>query len=260
MTTQKELIEFWQHEEQAVFEGWDFSYLNGRMIEESPPWSYEEMAMDFMANASALLDMGTGGGEKLMAMQASWPERVMVTEGYPPNIQLARKNLKPLGVEVFDVPGEVDVTLPFADGSFDLIINRQTGYGFFEVARVLGENGRFLTQQIESAWAYDLKLAFGMQPPQKEPALMRALRYLVKTDLWVERAEAWSGILTFTDVGAIVYYLNAIPWIVDGFSVETHLPYLIVLQDKVERGEKLEFIAAKYLIQARKSKEVNSRQ
>lgn len=254
MTTTQELIDFWKHEEQAIFEGWDFSYLKDREIIEKTPWVYEDVATGLMRNATSMLDMGTGGGEKLLGMQDSWPETVMVTEGYPPNVIKARETLTPIGVEVFDVPGEVDDVLPFPDASFDLVINRQTGYGFFEVARVLKENGRFLTQQIETAWAWDLKRAFGIKIPKKEPSLMRALHYLVQTDLWVERAEAWTGTLTFTDVGAIVYYLKAIPWIVDGFSVDTHLPYLLSLQEKVERGEKLKFCAAKYLLQARKPK------
>lgn len=254
MTQSQELIDFWQHEEQAEFQGWDFAYLAGRMIEEVPPWSYESLAMAFMGSAAHLLDMGTGGGERLLDMRDTWPEIVTATEGYPPNVTLARKNLEPLGVQVFDVAGTVEAVLPFPDGRFDLVINRQTGYAFFEVARVLGENGRFLTQQIESAWAYDLKLAFGIQLPKKEPSLMRALRYLVQTGLWVERAEAWTGTLTFTDVGAIVYYLKAVPWIVQDFSVDTHLPYLLALQKQVDRGEELRFSAAKYLLQARKPK------
>jgi hypothetical protein len=252
MSNSQELIDFWKHEEQAHFEGWDFSYLKDREIVEKTPWVYEDLATGLMADATKMLDMGTGGGEKLLGMQAFWPETVVATEGYPPNVITARQNLGALGVTVFDVPGEVDAKLPFPDANFDLVINRQTGYGFTEVARVLGENGRFLTQQIETAWAWDLKLAFGIQIPKKEPSLMRALRYLVQTDLWVERAEAWTGTLTFTDVGAIVYYLKAIPWIVDGFSVDTHLPYLLTLQEKIDRGEKLQFCAAKYLLQARK--------
>ena len=252
MTHSKALIDLWKYEEKTEFQGWDFTYLVGRMIEEVPPWSYESIAMGFMEDATDLLDMGTGGGERLLDMRSVWPEKVVATEGYSPNVTLARNNLASFGVAVFDVPGEVDAKLPFPDGRFDLIINRQTGYGFSEVARVLGENGRFLTQQIETTWAYDLKLAFGVQPPKKEPSLMRALRYLVQTDLWLERAEAWTGTLTFTDVGAIVYYLKAIPWIVEGFSVESHLPYLFALQEKADRGEKLQFCAAKYLLQARK--------
>ena len=252
MTDSQELIDFWKHEEQANFQGWDFAYLDGRMIEEVPPWSYEDLAMNFMLDATTILDMGTGGGERLLEMRDSWPAQVAVTEGYPPNVALARENLEPLGVEVFDVPGTVDAVLPFPDNSFDLIINRHTGYGFFEVARVLGGNGRFLTQQIDSAWGYDLKLAFGIESPTKEPSLMRALRYLVQTDLWVERAEEWTGSMLFTDVGALVYYLKAIPWMVEGFSVDTHLSFLLALQEKLDRGEELRFCAKKYLLQAKK--------
>gem|GEM_PF-1972829 len=36
--------------------------------------------------------------------------------------------------------------------------------------------------------------------------------------------EDWQGALCFTDVGAIVYYLKALPWPVPGFMVEMHLP------------------------------------
>jgi hypothetical protein len=32
-----ELIASWQQEEQAPFTGWDFSHLDGRMLEEQPP-------------------------------------------------------------------------------------------------------------------------------------------------------------------------------------------------------------------------------
>ena len=56
----------------------------------------------------------------------------------------------------------------------------------------------------------------------------------------------------FTDVGAIVYYLKAIPWVVPEFTVETHLRYLLSLQERLEAGEELGFHAAKYLIEARK--------
>jgi hypothetical protein len=40
----------------------------------------------------------------------------------------------------------------------------------------------------------------------------------------------WRGELRFADVGAIVYYLKAVPWLVDGFSVATHQGVLFALQ------------------------------
>jgi hypothetical protein len=48
------------------------------------------------------------------------------------------------------------------------------------------------------------------------------------------------------------YYLKAIPWLVDGFSVQTHLEPLLALQDRLERGDGLVFEARKYLVEARK--------
>jgi hypothetical protein len=62
----------------------------------------------------------------------------------------------------------------------------------------------------------------------------------------------WSGHLAFTDVGAIVYYLKAVPWLVQDFSVASHLKYLFHLQDQLEAGKELIFTARKYLIEAQK--------
>ena len=58
--TVDERIEFWQREEQAPFAGWDFSYLDGRMMEEDVPWSYETRAQKLMRQVTAFLDMDTG--------------------------------------------------------------------------------------------------------------------------------------------------------------------------------------------------------
>jgi len=60
------------------------------------------------------------------------------------------------------------------------------------------------------------------------------------------------GEVTFTDVGAVVYYLRAVPWLVPGFSVETHADRLLALQDRVKRGEGLTFSTGKELIEAAK--------
>ena len=53
-------------------------------------------------------------------------------------------------------------------------------------------------------------------------------------------------------MGAIVHYLKAVPWLVPGFSVATHVEYLLNLQRRHDRGEALAFVAKKYLIEARK--------
>ena len=250
--TINDLINAWQQEEQQPFIGWDFSYLDGRMHEASEPWSYLERAATLMKAAKALLDMGTGGGERLLTMRAHWPAKVAVTEEYPPNIRLAQERLTPLGVQV--VAAELCHTcpLPFADGEFDLVINRHSGLNMEEVARVLSPGGRFLTQQVHGLYAADLLAAFAATPqwPESTPAFY--LPWLERAGLTVTTVEDWSGPLVFTDVGAIVYYLKAVPWMVPGFTVATHVDYLLALQQRLDQGESLRFTARKYLIEAQK--------
>lgn len=246
------LLETWELEETQPFTGWEFSYLEGRMHEEQPPWSYPERAAALLAGASSVLDMGTGGGERFLALQPHWPDKVAVTEDYAPNVELATQRLAPLGVQVEEVGLGDDIPLPFADGEFDLVLNRQSGLGAGEVARILARGGTLLTQQIDGRWGQDLLAVFGAEPQWPGATLTNSVARLEAAGLVVLNALDWSGVFSFTDIGAIVYYLKAIPWLVPGFSVATHLDPLVELQRKLERGADLAFHAAKYLIEARK--------
>jgi hypothetical protein len=70
--------------------------------------------------------------------------------------------------------------------------------------------------------------------------------------LQLQLAESWTGYLTFYDVGAIVYYLKAVPWSVEGFSVETHLDKLLALQTRLEQEGNLRFKIGKLMLKAQK--------
>lgn len=247
-----ELIELWKQEEQHPFIGWDFSYLNGRMLEEQPPWSYATRAAEVMRQASALLDLGTGGGEQLLKLREFWPTKVVVTEDYPPNFRLATERLSPWGVTVVKVPLTDYDPMPFADGEFDLVLNRHSGFNARDVARILAPGGTFLTQQIHGLWAHDLLAAFDAKPQWPTSTLHKYVPQLQAAGLTIVNTDDWSGKLAFTDVGAMVYYLKAGPWLVPGFTVETHLEYLMRLQNRLECGEALSFAAKKYMIEARR--------
>ncbi len=81
--------------------GWDFSYLSRteRMTSEPLPWSYGSLVIAAMAEAGSMLDMGTGGGEFLSALRPLPPD-THATEGWAPNIPVARERLEPLGIAV----------------------------------------------------------------------------------------------------------------------------------------------------------------
>jgi SAM-dependent methyltransferase len=247
-----ELIETWKREEQQPFIGWDFSYLDGRMIEEQAPWSYSSRAAELMHHASSVIDLGTGGGERLLKLQKYWPKKVAVTEEYPPNFRLATERLSPFGVQVVDVPLTDFDPMPFSNGEFDLVLNRHSGFNAKEVARILSPGGTFLTQQIHGLWAHDLIAAFGAKPQCPDATLEKYVPQFKAAGLTIVNTQEWSGQLSFTDVGAIVYYLKAVPWFVPGFSVETHSKHLLALQRRLESGEGLAFVARKYLIEAHK--------
>jgi serine/threonine-protein kinase len=246
------LLEAWKEEEQHPFAGWDFSYLDGRCIEENPPWSYEEMACQLMRGATSVLDLGTGGGERLLAMRDAWPACVVATEGYPPNVALARERLGPLGVEVMESVGRLLEKLPFADAEFDLVIDRHTGFNIREVERVLQPGGIFLTEQVDGKSGSDLMAAFDSAPVWPYFNLDLVLAQLRSTHLVVELAQEWTGKMIFRDVGALIYLLRAVPWNVPGFSVERHLLYLQRLQGRLERGEELAFQQKLLILKARK--------
>ena len=248
----EKLIEIWKREQSQPFTGWDFSYLEGRMLEDQPPWSYLARAAELMRQSSAVLDMGTGGGERLLELREYWPDKVVVTEDYPPNFKLAAERLEPLGVIVESVLLTRDGLLPFAEDEFDLVLNRHSGLNCAEVARVLSPQGVFLTQQIHGLWAQDLLAEFGAKPqwPDETPAYY--VPRLEGAGLAILKPEDWHGNLVFTDVGGLVYYLRAVPWLVPEFSVDTHLDSLLRLQRQIEGKGKLVFEARKYLIEAKK--------
>ncbi len=252
MDKMDELIAAWQREEEQPFLGWDFSHLDGRMHEEQAPWSYTTRAREIMRGVDALLDMATGGGERLLQMQPDWPTNVAATEAYPPNLQLARERLAPLGATVFDLDVNEVKPMPFAGGEFGLVLNRHGAFNSAEVARILAPRGTFLTQQVHGMWAHDLLAIFGATPQWPNASPERYLPWLQRAGLEIVDHQDWEGELAFTDVGAIVYYLKAVPWLVPGFSVASHLEPLQRLQRRLKQEGKLVFVAKKYLIEARK--------
>jgi SAM-dependent methyltransferase len=176
----------------------------------------------------------------------------VVTEDYPPNFRLATERLAPLGVKVVDIPLTDYDPMPFADNEFDLVLNRHSGFNVAEVGRTVAPGGTFLTQQVHGLWAYDLLAAFGAKPQWPESTPAKYVPQLEAAGLTIADTQEWSGALSFTDVGAIVYYLKAVPWLVPGFSVEAHLEHLVALQSRFVGGGCLSFSARKYLIEARK--------
>ena len=223
------------------FSEWDFSWLEDRLIERSPPWDYKKEVEKELLNVRTLLDLGTGGGE-LVSSLGRLPEQTYVTEGYPPNAIIAKDRLKPFGVDVVRTYAEDNTArhqsgaLPFRTGSLDLVIDRHESFVAREVYRVLKKGGVFLTQQVGLANFPELNEFLGAPKVEEAAWNLRAAREqmgeagLYVTDGREASLEAW-----FTDVGAVVFYLLAVPWQLEGFSVSSYLDGLKELHRLIAR-------------------------
>jgi hypothetical protein len=101
LATFKELVD---EALRAPFSGWNFSWLaawsrSGRLL-----WSYRREVARRAAAASAMLDMGTGGGERLSPP----PPQTVATEAWPPSVPVAAARLRPLGIAVVQDEGTAD--------------------------------------------------------------------------------------------------------------------------------------------------------
>lgn len=178
---------------------------------------------------------------------------MVATEAHPPNWVVARDRLAPSGASVVAYAAdEVSGVLPFRDGAFDAVLDRHEAYDAREVARVLAPGGVFLTQQVDGRSHADLLAWFGIEPQWPNVTVERLSADLARAGLDIEVARSWWGSISFTDVGALVYYLRAIPWEVPGFSVDRFTPELLGLQGRLDETGALRFSEGRFVIRARK--------
>jgi hypothetical protein len=248
---QEELLNQWKEEANRPFAGWDFSYIldTGRVQTDSLPWSYASIILPYIRDARSLLDMGTGGGELLSLLQP-FPEHTCAAEGYEPNVMVAKQRLEPLGVKVVSFTDESN--LPFREDEFEVIINRHESYDPNEVRRILTPSGSFITQQVGEGNDVGITQWLGVEPPkEKEWNVEAAAKELEASGFQVVKKMAAFPMTRFYDVGAMVYYLTAIPWTVADFSVEKYSEALLRLHERLMEEHYVEFREHRFLIIAK---------
>lgn len=232
--------------------GWGFDWLEGRAVEERPPWGFAKLLAGRLAGVRSALDLDTGGGEVLNECPVL-PERAMATESWPPNVARARELLGPRGVEVVDVaPG---TPLPFPAESFELVTARHpVRPAWDEIHRVLVPGGEYFAQHVGPASAFELiEFFMGPLPEQREGRHPRRE---------VEAAEA-AGLtlvelrtarcrMEFFDVGAVVWILRKCVWWVPDFSVERYHDKLVELDRQMRAGRSFVAHSTRHLIAARR--------
>lgn len=241
------LKEIWKKEESMSFKGWDFSYLENRWDCELLPWNYKDIVLKYLKPNYMLLDIGTGSGEFLLSLNHPH-KNTSVTEMWKPNVELCRKKLGEIGIDVNEVLN--DEELPFKDNTFDIIINRQASYSIKEVKRILKPNGLFITQQVGGLNNKRLCdfLIKNHIPKYKEKNLNNAIRDSIDNRFDIIYSDEYFPYYRFKDIGALVYYAKVIVWEFPGFSVDKAFKELLSLNEMLNKDGYIESFAHRYII------------
>lgn len=247
------MIERWRAEEQiAQIHGWDFSHIEGRYAEDADfPWDYRQVIGAYLTPERKLLDIDTGGGEFLLSLHHPY-ENTAATENYPPNVQLCRDTLLPLGIDFRQADG--NGSLPYADGAFDVVIDRHGDFNPGEIYRVLKPGGVFISQQVgaENDRELVMLLCGNVPMPFPEQYADRAGERFRAAGFSVLRQEECFRTIRFYDVGALVWFARVLPWEFPNFSVDSCLANLLKAQQILQAAGFVEGKTHRFLLVARK--------
>lgn len=223
-------------------QGWDFSRV--RDARDPMPWDYVEVARGYLKPTDRVLDVGTGGGERFLALAPNFAEGVGIDIS-PDMITTAERNRGNAAIPhvAFEV-GRAE-TLQFPDESFDVVLNRHSEVDVTETLRVLRPGGYFVMQQVGPRNTRNICEAFGCTPwgtyePQErvEAAAAGALaEAFLARSAEVVATGTYDVRYWFLDIQSFVFWLQALPMPED-FSVERHWRQVdgIVREFGTERG------------------------
>lgn len=243
----------WKKEEEvAHIHGWDFSHIHDRYSEETDlPWDYEEIIRRYLNKNMRILDYDTGGGEFLLSLNHP-AHNTAATEGYPPNVELCKKTLLPLGIDFksCDTPSSI----PFESESFDIIINRHGDFHAKELYRLLKKDGLFITEQVGGDNERDLveMVLPNTEKPFPHLNIKEQRKIFEDAGFHIVQAEEAFRPIQFYDVGAFVWFAHIIEWEFPGFSVDKCFDALLKMQESIENNGYIEGPIHRYLIVAKK--------
>ncbi|MBR4992376.1 MAG: GNAT family N-acetyltransferase [Clostridia bacterium] len=249
----EKLKEQWLAEEAvAHIHGWDFSHLDGRYTQEDIlPWDYKTEVLAALRPDSRILDMDTGGGEFLLSL--GHPHHLTAAiENYPPNVELCKETLLPLGIDF--KAAAADGPLPFPDDYFDLVLNRHGSFDSKEIFRVLKPGGVFLTQQVGED--NDRELVELVLPGQKKIyggwSMAPVAECLKSAGFAVEKQDEAFVPIRFFDTGALVWFARIIQWEFVDFSVERCFDRLLEVERAIARDGEVSGRAHRFMLKGRK--------
>lgn len=138
---------------------WDFSMFEIE-TEKLTNWDLYELINNYATEKSKILDLGTGGGEKLLDYFPDCAE-IMGTDLAPSMIETANNNLIKSGRKniTFKVMDNLNMNVP--NDYFDIVVARNTVTDPKQIYKSLKKGGYLLLHGVDKYDCHSLKLIFG---------------------------------------------------------------------------------------------------
>lgn len=233
--------------------GWNFSVLASRTIVEGKTWVFLEVVKEFLDENVVLLDIGTGGGEKILQLAKSC-KKIVGIDNSPEMINKANENLVESNKPNVEFRVAESDNLPFEDNSFDIVTSRHAPFDSKEVGRVLKEKGIFLTQQVGEDDKKNLKEVFGRgqcSGRRSGDLIRRYVRDLEDAGFEIIRNDRYDASEYYKDIRDIIFLLEHTPTI-PGFDRNKDKDALERLEREFMTDKGIKTNSERFLLVARK--------
>lgn len=137
---------------------WDFDKIKYK-TEKLTNWDFYEKIKEYTNKDSICLDLGTGGGEKVLKY---YPEvgKIYATDFSVEMIKTAKENLKAYPNRNVEFSQMDNLNMTFPDKMFDLISARHTVIDAKQIYNTLKDNGILVIEGVDKKDCWELKELF----------------------------------------------------------------------------------------------------
>lgn len=139
---------------------WDFDTFNIE-VEKLTNWDMYEILRNITNSKSKVLDLGTGGGEKVIKYFPSYLSEIIATDFSLSMIETAKNNLKKSKRSNIKFMVMDNLNMNLKKNYFDVVVARNTKIDPKQIYEVLKEGGYLIVRGVDKYDCYELKKIFG---------------------------------------------------------------------------------------------------
>lgn len=181
------------------------------------PWIFEDVVKSQLSGAERVMDIGTGGGERLIKLVDSYGTAVGI-DNDPRMIATATENLPTAlkGKIEFRVASAESTGLP--GSSVDAVLNRHSVVDVPEITRVLRRPGKLIWQTIGDRNLASVIGALGGQEMDDDQRPDAIRQRLIQRGMSVTRFDEYDVTYEFLDLESLVFQVKATSHYLSEFS------------------------------------------